>query len=178
MKTGAAARCRGDRSTGGFLGITDQAETARSQRAVASVILCGDLHRRLPAGEHYSIVIASGGPIAAACRSLGARDMGRFALALLAAGWIAAMIPRAADAQYSPYHFPPPGYGPRSSYGPPPCAAVTPGPFAGAARGAAGGALFGAIGGNAGRGAAIGAAIGGVGGAIRRGTARSSGACY
>jgi Glycine-zipper domain len=105
------------------------------------------------------------------------RDMGRFALALVAAGWIVAAIAGSADAQYS-YHYPPPGYRPPPNYGPPPCAAVTPGPFAGAARGAAGGALFGAIAGNAGRGAAIGAAIGGVGGAIRRGTARSSGACY
>ncbi len=60
---------------------------------------------------------------------------------------------------------------------PPPCYAVTPGPLRGAARGAAGGALIGAIGGNAGRGAAIGGAVGGVGGAIRRGSARSAGAC-
>jgi len=74
-------------------------------------------------------------------------------------------------AQY--YRAPPPGYG----Y-PPPCQAVTRGPFRGAARGAAGGALFGAIGGNAGKGAAIGAGVGAVAGAVRRGTARASGSCY
>jgi hypothetical protein len=73
-------------------------------------------------------------------------------------------------AQY--YGYPPPGYAR------PPCYAVTPGPLQGAARGAAGGAIFGAIGGNAGKGAAIGAGVGGVAGAIRRGSARSSGACY
>ncbi len=37
MKTGTAARCRRDRSTGGFLRIANQAETARSQCAAASV---------------------------------------------------------------------------------------------------------------------------------------------
>lgn len=78
-------------------------------------------------------------------------------------------------AQYYPpsssYRYPPPGYRP-------PCSAVTPGPFQGAARGAAGGALFGAIGGNAGRGAAIGAGIGAIAGAVRRGSARNAGACY
>lgn len=67
---------------------------------------------------------------------------------------------------------------PPRHWGPPPCYAVTPGPFQGAARGAAGGALFGAIGGNARRGAAIGAAVGGIAGAARRGSARSSGACF
>jgi hypothetical protein len=60
----------------------------------------------------------------------------------------------------------------------PPCEAVTPGPLRGAARGAAGGALIGAIAGNAGKGAAIGAGVGGVAAAARRGSARSSGACY
>jgi Glycine-zipper domain len=99
------------------------------------------------------------------------RSMVRFVLALGIAFWVVAAPPGFAVAQYRAY-YPPPGYGP------PPCSAVTRGPFRGAARGAAGGALFGAIGGNAGRGAAIGAAVGGVGGAIRRGTARSSGACY
>jgi len=98
--------------------------------------------------------------------------MVRFILALGAPLWVVAALPACGNAQFSPYRPPPP------RYGPPPCALVTPGPFRGAARGAAGGALFGAIGGNAGRGAAIGAAVGGVGGAIRRGTARSSGACY
>jgi uncharacterized membrane protein len=97
--------------------------------------------------------------------------MGRFMLALGAAGWIAATMPAPADAKCSPYHPPP-------RYGPPPELRVTLGPFAGAARGAADGAIFGAIAGNAGRDAAIGAALGGIGGAIRRGTARSSGACY
>ena len=86
---------------------------------------------------------------------------------------VVAAVSRVADAQYGQSSR---GYGP--GYARPPCSAVTPGPFAGAARGAAGGALFGAIGGNAGRGAAIGAAVGGVAGAVRRGTARSSGACY
>jgi Glycine-zipper domain len=97
--------------------------------------------------------------------------MVRFILALGTALWIVAALSGSANAQNS-WNRPPPGYRP------PPCAAVTPGPFQGAARGAAGGALFGAIGGNAGRGAAIGAAVGGVGSAIRRGSARSSGACY
>ena len=84
----------------------------------------------------------------------------------IALSMMAALSP-VAEAQYN-----------RSYRGPPPCYAVTPGPFAGAARGAAGGALFGAIGGNAGRGAAIGAAVGGIAGAARRGAARSSGACF
>jgi hypothetical protein len=76
-------------------------------------------------------------------------------------------------AQYYPPHYgyPPPGYRP-------PCNAVTPGPFQGAARGAAGGALIGAISGNAGRGAAIGAGFGALRNAVRQGSARSSGACY
>jgi hypothetical protein len=76
-------------------------------------------------------------------------------------------------AQYYPpgYGYPPPGYRP-------PCNAVTPGPFQGAARGAAGGALIGAISGNAGRGAAIGAGFGAVRSAVRQGSARSAGACY
>jgi hypothetical protein len=84
----------------------------------------------------------------------------------------------AADARYAQYY--PPGYGygyPPPGYRPP-CYAMTPGPFRGAARGAAGGAIIGAISGNAGRGAAIGAGVGAVGGAIRRGTARAAGACY
>jgi hypothetical protein len=100
--------------------------------------------------------------------------MARSILVLTIALSVVAALSRVADAQqygrtYGSY---PPGYAR------PPCYAVTPGPFAGAARGAAGGALFGAIGGNAGKGAAIGAAVGGVAGAVRRGTARSSGACY
>ncbi|HEY1260926.1 MAG TPA: glycine zipper family protein [Stellaceae bacterium] len=95
-----------------------------------------------------------------------------FSVAIWAATATAAIAAQYAQ-YYPPRGYPPPGYGSR-----PPCSAVTPGPFAGAARGAAGGAIFGAIGGNAGRGAAIGAAIGGIGGAIRRGSARSSGACY
>ena len=74
-------------------------------------------------------------------------------------------------AQY--YQYPPPGYG----Y-PPPCRAVTRGPFRGAGGGAARGAIVGGIFGNAGRGAAIGAGIGGLAGAARRGAARSSGYCY
>jgi Glycine-zipper domain len=86
-------------------------------------------------------------------------------------------VPRFAAAQSSArleyaQNYPPPGYYP------PPCAAVTPGPFRGAARGAAGGAIFGAIAGNAGKGAAIGAGIGMVGGAARRASARSTGSCY
>jgi hypothetical protein len=95
--------------------------------------------------------------------------MARSILVLGIALSIVAALSRAADAQYG-----------RSApaYAPPPCYAVTPGPFRGAARGAAGGAVFGAIGGNAGRGAAIGAAVGGIAGAARRGAARSSGACY
>jgi hypothetical protein len=83
-----------------------------------------------------------------------------------------------ADILYAQYYPSPPGYGYPPPSSRPPCYAVTPGPFRGAARGAAGGALFGAIGGNAGRGAAIGAGVGAVGGAIRRGTARNAGACY
>jgi Glycine-zipper domain len=71
---------------------------------------------------------------------------------------------------YPPRYYSPPGR--------PPCGAVVPGPFAGAARGAAGGAIIGAIAGNAGRGAAIGAGIGGFAGIARRGAARSSGYCY
>jgi hypothetical protein len=86
---------------------------------------------------------------------------------------LVAVLSRVADAQYGRYY----GGNP-PAYAPPPCYAVTPGPFRGAARGAAGGAVLGAIGGNAGRGAAIGAAVGGVAGAARRGAARSSGACY
>lgn len=81
-----------------------------------------------------------------------------------------------AETRYAQY-YPPPRY----AYPPnsrPPCAAVTPGPFQGAARGAAGGALIGAISGNAGRGAAIGAGFGALRGAVRRGSARSAGACY
>jgi hypothetical protein len=76
-------------------------------------------------------------------------------------------------AQYYPphYSYPPPSYRP-------PCNAVTPGPFQGAARGAAGGALIGAISGNAGRGAAIGAGFGALRSAVRQGSARSTGACY
>jgi hypothetical protein len=65
-----------------------------------------------------------------------------------------------------------------AQYSPPPCQAVTPGPFQGAGRGAAGGALIGAISGNAGRGAAIGAGFGAVRSVVRRGSARSAGACY
>jgi hypothetical protein len=81
-----------------------------------------------------------------------------------------------ADPQYAQnYYAPPPGY-PASSR--PPCQAVTPGPFQGAARGAAGGALIGAISGNAGRGAAIGAGFGALRNGVRRGSARSAGACY
>jgi hypothetical protein len=90
---------------------------------------------------------------------------------------IAAQASAIAGTRYAQY-YPPPHYGyPPPNYRPP-CYAVTPGPFQGAARGAAGGALLGAIGGNAGRGAAIGAGVGAIGGAIRRGTARNAGACY
>jgi len=96
--------------------------------------------------------------------------MVRVVFAFGVAAWLAAAFIGTACAQFRGP--PPPGFGP------PPCPAVTAGPFRGAARGAAGGALFGAIGGNAGRGAAIGAAVGGVAGAARRGAARSSGACY
>lgn len=104
--------------------------------------------------------------------------MVRFLLALGAAGWIIAAMPAFADDQYAQYYPPRGYYPPPPGYGPPPCQAVTRGPLRGAARGAAGGAVIGAISGNAGRGAGIGAAVGGVGGAIRRGTARSAGACY
>jgi Glycine-zipper domain len=105
------------------------------------------------------------------------RHMSRLIVLLGVAFGIVGAVSSAADAQYAQYY--PPGYRPPpQSYSPPPCYAVTPGPFGGAARGAAGGALFGAIAGNAGRGAAIGAAIGGISGAARRGAARSSGACY
>src|SRR6516162_10254241 len=100
----------------------------------------------------------------------------RSLLALGAAGWIFVAMPCFANSQYAQY-YPPRGY-PPPGYRPPPCYAVTPGPLSGAARGAAGGALIGAISGNAGRGAGIGAAVGGIGGAIRRGSARSAGACY
>ncbi|MGH7060945.1 MAG: glycine zipper family protein [Stellaceae bacterium] len=96
----------------------------------------------------------------------------RFLVFFGAAIWLATAIAASAYAQ----NFPSRGFPPPNSR--PPCHAVTPGPFSGAARGAAGGALFGAIGGNAGRGAAIGAAVGGIGGAIRRGSARNAGACY
>jgi uncharacterized membrane protein len=95
--------------------------------------------------------------------------MVRFIFVLGTVLGIVSAVSSVADAQWRP---------PPSNFGPPPCHAVTPGPFRGAARGAAGGALFGAIGGNAGRGAAIGAAVGGVAGAARRGAARNSGACY
>jgi hypothetical protein len=82
-----------------------------------------------------------------------------------------------ADTRYAQY-YPPPHYG----YSPPgyrpPCNAVTPGPFQGAARGAAGGALIGAISGNAGRGAAIGAGFGALRNAVRQGSARNADACY
>ena len=99
--------------------------------------------------------------------------MARLILVLGIASSMAAAASNVAFAQYGPnYRGYPPGYAP------PPCYAVTRGPFQGAARGAAGGALFGAIGGNAGRGAAIGAAVGGIAGAARRGAARSSGACF
>ena len=99
--------------------------------------------------------------------------MARSILVLGIALLLIAAVSRVADAQYGRSYG---GYAP--TYPPPPCQAVTPGPFRGAARGAAGGALFGAIGGNAGRGAACGAAVGGIAGAARRGAARSSGACY
>jgi hypothetical protein len=92
-------------------------------------------------------------------------------LFLSAATLIFLNIPVVAQTQY---YRPAPGYG----YSPPPCQAVTPGPFQGAARGAAGGALIGAISGNAGRGAAIGAGFGAARNAVRRGSARSAGACY
>jgi Glycine-zipper domain len=88
---------------------------------------------------------------------------------------IAAGTSVVADSRYAQYYPPPYGYPPSSR---PPCQAVTPGPFQGAARGAAGGALIGAISGNAGRGAAIGAGFGAVRNAVGRGSARSAGACY
>jgi hypothetical protein len=90
---------------------------------------------------------------------------------------IAAGTSAIADTRYAQYYppqhygYPPPGYRP-------PCNAVTPGPFQGAARGAAGGALIGAISGNAGRGAAIGAGFGALRNAVRQGSARNAGACY
>src|SRR6202521_4093322 len=95
-----------------------------------------------------------------------------FFLAAAVAGiGITAGTSAVADSRYAQY-YPPPGYGyPPGSR--PPCQAVTPGPFQGAARGATGGALIGAISGNAGRGAAIGAGFGGVRSAVRRGSARS-----
>lgn len=91
-----------------------------------------------------------------------------------ALGLALAGLPGGAKGQYygSGYNYQQP------YYGPPPCSAVTPSPFAGAARGAAGGAVIGAIAGDAGRGAAIGAGIGGVSRIIRRSSARSAGACY
>ena len=100
--------------------------------------------------------------------------MPRFRVLLLpAAILILTNLSAVAYGQYYPlpsgYGYPPPGYRP-------PCEAVTPGPFQGAARGAAGGALIGAISGNAGRGAAIGAGFGAVRNAARRGSARSAGA--
>ena len=100
-------------------------------------------------------------------------EMPRVRVLLLSAATLTFLnISVVAHAQYYPP--PPPGYG----YSPPPCQAVTPGPFQGAARGAAGGALIGAISGNAGRGAAIGAGFGALRSAVRRGSARSAGACY
>ncbi|HYZ40243.1 MAG TPA: glycine zipper family protein [Stellaceae bacterium] len=90
----------------------------------------------------------------------------------------AAGTPALANPLYAQYYPSPPTYGYPPSSSPPPCQAVTPGPFQGAARGAAGGALIGAISGNAGRGAAIGAGFGAVRSAARRGSARSAGACY
>jgi HdeA/HdeB family len=62
--------------------------------------------------------------------------MVRFILGLGTALWLVAVLPGTGNAQYSPY-YPRLGYRPPPSYGPPPCTAVTPGPFAGAARGAA-----------------------------------------
>jgi hypothetical protein len=98
------------------------------------------------------------------------------AAAMLTGLYIAAETSAVADTLYAQY-YPPSGYGyPPSSR--PPCEAVTPGPFQGAARGAAGGALIGAISGNAGRGAAIGAGFGALRNGVRRGSARSAGACY
>lgn len=100
-------------------------------------------------------------------------------------------MPARAQLNLAQYGYPPPAYGapapypsPAPSYAypaapaHPPCSTVTPGPLRGAARGAALGAVGGAIGGDAGKGAAIGAGVGGVGGAMRRGSARASGACY
>lgn len=93
-------------------------------------------------------------------------------LTVLGAAALVMMVTVADTASAQYYRYPPRGYGT------PPCSAVSPGPFRGAARGAAGGALLGAIGGNAGRGAAIGAGIGGVAGIVRHSSARASGACY
>jgi hypothetical protein len=108
--------------------------------------------------------------------------MSRFSLVFLAAlTLIGVATPTRtsafADILYAQY-YPPQGYGYPPPSSPPPCYAVTPGPLQGAARGAAGGALIGAISGNAGRGAAIGAGFGGLRSAVRRGSARSAGACY
>ncbi len=89
---------------------------------------------------------------------------------------IAAGTSAVADSRYAQY-YPPPGYGYQPSSRPP-CQAVTPGPFQGAARGAAGGALIGAISGNAGRGAAIGAGFNALRNAVNRSSTRSAGACY
>ena len=121
-------------------------------------------------------------PLNLSClESWGVIRMLRLSALLLAAAaaagiGIAAGTSAVADSRYAQY-YPPPGYGyPPSSR--PPCQAVTPGPFQGAARGAAGGALIGAISGNAGRGAAIGAGFGALRNAVGRGSARSAGACY
>ena len=99
----------------------------------------------------------------------------------LAGCWLVAMAvagPAQAESLVLAQYYPPGyGYPPPPGYRPP-CQAVTPGPLRGAAGGAARGALVGAVFGNAGRGAAMGAGIGGIRAASRRGTARTSGACY
>jgi hypothetical protein len=89
-------------------------------------------------------------------------------LAALAAAIGVVAVEKSAIAQYS-----------RSpGYRPPPCEVVTKNPLRGAMGGAAGGAIIGAIAGNAGIGAAAGAGVVGIARAVRRGSARNSGACY
>ena len=94
----------------------------------------------------------------------------RYTLLLGALAWAIGLISaeNPAMAQYSR----------SAAYRPPPCEVVTKNPLRGAMGGAAGGAIIGAIAGNAGIGAAAGAGVMGISRAVRRGSARNSGACY